>query len=41
MISKILYTLIGTIVSAAIPLLILYTAIKYSDHINKKDGKQS
>jgi hypothetical protein len=36
MIQKILYALIGTIVSAAIPLLLLYSAIKYSNYTNKK-----
>lgn len=38
MISKILYALIGTFISAAIPLIMLHIAIKYSDYINKKDN---
>jgi predicted membrane-bound spermidine synthase len=41
MILKILYALIGTFISAAIPLLMLFVAIKYADYQNKKDGKQS
>ena len=41
MILKILYAVIGTAVSAIIPLLMLQIAIKYADYQNKKDGKQS
>lgn len=35
---KIVYLLVGVIISAAIPLLMLHIAIKYSDYINKKDS---